>query len=592
MSQGREKRRPLMLNGKHHLNVDHTRILVAKGKIAVHLLDVASRQAVILQHKTLSELLEENRDTEYGRRYGFSGIHTAKEYKKRVPLTEYTDYRPYIRRMMEGETCLLSAHEPKHFAVTSGSAGEPKYIPVSQRELDKYVRYSAEFAFGVADEYYRNTTGKGVPAGRGLNAVEMRILPTRSGTGRGTISSRLMRSLRSYVPSLLSAPWEVINSWQNMDMKYLKTRLALADRDLVFMDAAFMSSLVDLMDYIRDHYEKLCRDIYHGRINEKKVPKDVRDELLPYITPDPKRARELLREFREGFESPIIPRIWPRMSWIGGIGTGGFVVYAKRMRKYSGKSIPFTNLCYAASESFIAAARHMGDESFVLIPDGGFYEFVPVSNQSGGASGADMTQTLNIDELEVGEDYRIIVTNLSGFYRYQLQDVVRVTGYYNESPMLRFLYRENQLISMAGEKTNEEQIRWAVERFHLETGISVTDYSVYASSSTSPGHYVLLIEPGEAVPETYLAYCRDVLEQKMMQANPSYGEKIRAGVLGEMELVFLQQQTYQLYRDLQVMKGASVNQLKPVRVIETPQMERFFFGLKEHYPHQDAADSE
>ena len=44
------------------------------------------------------------------------------------------------------------------------------------------------------------------------------------------------------------------------------------------------------------------------------------------------------------------------------------------MRKYSGKSIPFSNLCYAASESFLAAARLMGDESFVLIPDGGFHE--------------------------------------------------------------------------------------------------------------------------------------------------------------------------------------------------------------------------
>ena len=70
----------------------------------------------------------------------------------------------------------------------------------------------------------------------------------------------------------------------------------------------------------------------------------------------------------------------------------------------------------------------------------------------------------------------------------------------------------------------------------------------------------------------------------MMQANPSYGEKIRTGALGKLELVFLQQQTYQLYRDLQIMKGISVNQLKPVRVIDTPEMERFFFGLKEQYP--------
>ena len=231
----------------------------------------------------------------------------------------------------------------------------------------------------------------------------------------------------------------------------------------------------------------------------------------------------------------------------------------------------------------MAAARHMGDESFVLIPDGGFYEFLPVSGKDKNISDADKTRTLNIDELEVGEDYRIIVTNLSGFYRYQLHDVVRVTGYYNEAPMLRFVYRENQLISIEGEKTNEEELRWAMEKFYLETRIQVIDYSIYADTGTSPGHYVLLVEPGEIVPKEQLAYCRDVMEEKLMQSNPSYGDKIRNGVLGKMELVFLQQQTYQLYRDVEIMRGASPNQLKPARVIDTPQKHKFFFGLREDY---------
>ncbi|MBP3873294.1 MAG: hypothetical protein J6E32_06200 [Lachnospiraceae bacterium] len=40
------------------------------------------------------------------------------------------------------------------------------------------------------------------------------------------------------------------------------------------------------------------------------------------------------------------------------------------------------------------------------------------------------------------------------------------------------------------------------------------------------------------------------MEEKLMQANPAYGEMIRSGALGRLELVFLQQQTYQLYRVL------------------------------------------
>ena len=551
--------------------------LVRKGRRIVRKLDAGSRQAVILQHKLLQDLLRENRDTEFGRKYGFADIHTAEEYKQRVPLSHYDDYEPAIQRMMKGEKNVLCAREPEYFALSSGSVGVPKYIPVSRAELEKFTNYSAEMAFGVADEYYRNTTGRGVPAGPGLNAIEMRVMPTESGVKQGAISGTLMASMKGFVPFLLTSPWEVVSPGREMDMKYLNARFALADRDLVFMDSVFMTGLVDLMDYIRDHYEMLCRDIYHGRINEKiEIPEDIRQKLERYLVPDQNRAKELYREFREGFDIPIIPRIWPKMSWIGGIGTGGFYPYARRMRKYSGRSIPFNNLCYAASEGLIGVARHMGDESYVLIPDGGFYEFLPVDCE-------DETKTLNIDELEIGEDYRVIITNLSGFYRYRLHDVVRITSYYNETPMIRFVYRENQLISIAGEKTNEEDLRWSIEQFYLETKIHVSDYSIWADRTSSPGHYVLLIEPAAVVPKERIGYCRDVLEEKLIQANPAYGEMVRTLVLGKLEVVFLQQQTYQLYRDMQILKGASPNQLKPVRIIDTPQKESFFFNLREPY---------
>ena len=559
------------------LNIDHTNLLIRKGKKVVRSVDSGSRRAAILQYKLLDELLKENQGTEFGRKYGFGRIHGAQEYKEKVPLSEYDDYVPYIRRMMKGEQNVLSAKPPMYFAISSGSVGVPKYVPVSQAELEKYNRYTVEMAFGVADEYYRTTTGRGVPAGRGLNVMEQRMVPTVSGVNQGAISSTLISFVKDAVPFLLSSPWEVVCPGQEMDMKYLKARFALADRGLVFMDSVFMTGLVDLMDYIRGNYRMLCRDIYHGRISEDvKIPENVRSILKRYIVPDTKRARELMREFRAGFDTPIIPRIWPKMSWIGGIGTGGFYPYSRKMRRYSGKSIPFNNLCYAASESLIAVARHMGDESYVLIPDGGFYEFLPVDSD-------DETRTLGIDELEIGEDYRVIVTNLSGFYRYRLHDVVRVTGYYNETPMIRFVYRENQLISIAGEKTNEEDLRWSIEQFYLQTRVHVSDYSIYADRDSSPGHYVMLIEPTSLIPEEHLAYCRDVLEEKLMQANPSYGEMVREGVLGRMELVVLQQQTYQLYREMMIMKGVSSNQLKPVRVIDTPQKERFFFSLKEPY---------
>ena len=589
------QQRKRLRNGiQFRLNESRTGTLVSMGRRALHDIDYGSREAVICQYRTLTQLMKENANTEYGRKYGFSEIHSVEEFRKRVPFTTYDDYEPYIRRMMDGEYNLLCARPPRHYAITSGSVGVPKYIPVSQMELDKYTKYTAVAAFGVADEYYRNTTGHGIPSGLGLNALELRVKPIsdseknnvthggnkNTGVDQGTISGTVLKSMKDYIPDLLSSPWEIICPDGEMDMKYLKTRLALGIRNLAFMDSVFLTGLVDLMDYIRDNYEMLCRDIYYGRISKKvKVPASVRAALRQQLQPDPLRAKQLLREFRQGFDTPIIPRIWPRMSWVGGIGTGSFFPYVRRMRKYTGKSIPFNNMCYAASESFMAVARHMGDESYVLIPDGGFYEFIPIR----GDYGDDPTRTLTIEELEVGEDYEIIITNLSGFYRYRIKDVVRVTGYYNEAPLLRFIYRKDQLVSIAGEKTNEEALRYAVREFSLEMGLHVNEYSVYADEKTSPGHYVLFIEPDRIVPKELHERCRNVMESTLMQANPAYGDMIRDGVLGPLEIIFLQQQTYQLYRDLMIMKGHSANQLKPVRIIDTPMKERFFFRLRENY---------
>ena len=116
---------------KRILSVDHTHLLVLRGKRVVRSVDSASRRAVILQYRLLDELLKENRDTEYGQKYGFGEIHGVQEYKEKVPLSEYDDYVPYIRRMMDGEQNVLSAKPPKYFAMSSGSVGVPKYVPVS-----------------------------------------------------------------------------------------------------------------------------------------------------------------------------------------------------------------------------------------------------------------------------------------------------------------------------------------------------------------------------------------------------------------------------------------------------------------------------
>ena len=116
-----------------------------------------------------------------------------------------------------------------------------------------------------------------------------------------------------------------------------------------------------------------------------------------------------------------------------------------------------------------------------------------------------------------------------------------------------------------------------------DTGLIINDYSVYADTDTEPGHYTFYMEPEHIVPKEDIPTYRDAIEYRMMQANPSYGDKIRTGVLSPTELKFVQLESYQLYRDIMITKGTSANQLKPVRVLDTPPKLRFFHRLIENY---------
>ena len=557
------------------INTAINRFMVNSGRKSIREMDELSRNAVKISEDLLMKLLDENKNTVYGKKYGFEDIHSIEEYKKKVPISDYDTYEPYIKRMIEEDAeNLITVKKPCHYALSSGSIGVPKHIPVSEDELAKYRKYATNMCFGVVDEYYRNTTGRSFKNGFGFNLIELKFGETKFGVPKGAISGNILKQIKDMTQYFMTPPWDIISPQADMDLKYLRARYALERKNITFIDGAFMTALVDIMDYICANWKMLCKDIYHGRLNKKiEIPDEWRRKFEQGLTPNPARARELVREFKKGTDG-IIPRIWPDICFIGSIGTGGFFTYTKRMRHYTGKNIPFNNLTYAASEGLFATARHVGDKSYVLIPDGGFFEFIPVKSE-------DETKTLTIDQLEEGEEYEIIVTNLSGFYRYRIKDVIRVTGFYNEAPMVEFIYRKSQLLSIAGEKTNEEAVRWSIEQFTKDTGLIVNDYSVYADTDTEPGHYTILIEPDHIVPKEEHAHLRDVIEAKLMQANPSYGDKIRTGVLSKTELIFVQQQTYQLYRDMMIMKGTSPNQLKPVRVIDTPIKKKYFFGLEE-----------
>ena len=91
----------------------------------------------------------------------------------------------------------------------------------------------------------------------------------------------------------------------------------------------------------------------------------------------------------------------------------------------------------------------------------------------------------------------------------------------------------------------------------------------------------MLIEPDRQLPVEKLGEYAALFEEKLRHANVEYAVCRDDASIGHPVVLLQQLQTHALWRDFKIFKGASPNQVKPVRVLDSPQKEKFFFGMLE-----------
>ena len=554
---------------------------VEMGYGLLHELEKNCADAASVSDATLKMLIKDNQNTEYGQKYGFSHIGSVAEYKEQVPFTTYDDYAEYVSRMVEGEDDVLTSYPTSFFALTTGSVGVSKKIPVSERAAMMNIGYSALIHQTVYDQAAKRAGKSGYIDKKSLLLAVASETRTAKDVSVTNFSGNLALTLKDSIVDTLAVPPEVLYGNNNEDLMYLRALYGLKEREVSLIGAPFMSAVYDYFCYIEKNWGELCNDIEVGRLaQDKNLSDETREKLGAILKPDPERARELREIFEQGFEEPMATKIWKNLQYINAIGSGSFKTYTDLLRRFTGK-LPLSLSVYASSEGLIATTIALESSDYVVIPDSGYYEFIPEKDMF--LPGEEIRQkTLGLNDLVVGEKYELVITNLSGLYRYRIGDVVRVTGSYGTAPTICFAYRKSQLLNVAGEKTSEELLQYSVHELEREMDINVAEWSVYEDHSLSPGRYVVFLETYPEIEEKDRERCRDILESKLAKANDFYAQYITDGHLSQMKVVFVMPQTYMLYREMMAYKGAITNQMKPVHVIDNPIKERFFFGLLDH----------
>src|SRR6185312_13887317 len=104
----------------------------------MHQIELFIRYPYEVQQEWLHRILDTAKDTEWGKKYGYSTIKTEADFKRLVPISEYDDIKPYIDRHRKGEPDVLWPGEIRWFAKSSGTTSDKsKFIPLSQESIEE-----------------------------------------------------------------------------------------------------------------------------------------------------------------------------------------------------------------------------------------------------------------------------------------------------------------------------------------------------------------------------------------------------------------------------------------------------------------------
>jgi len=164
---------------------------------------------------------------------------------------------------------------------------------------------------------------------------------------------------------------------------------------------------------------------------------------------------------------------------------------------------------------------------------------------------------------------------------------VQVCEYFNEIPVVKFMYRRGQMLNVHGEKISEQIFFSSLQKAEKEWNISLRDYttaeSVLDDKGSAVPHYDVFIEP-EVLDDRDSSDDLDlsVLDRCLQTDHPVYQSFRLKGSTGEMNVVQVKPGTFEKLRQLILSTSlASNNQFKVPRVLKKKEHVEFLLQNKQ-----------
>jgi hypothetical protein len=521
------------------------------------------------QQVLLRQILRRNAGTVFGRDHGFGKIETARDYQRQVPIRQWVDMSPYVDSVIDGQPAVLTKEPPYFFQRTTGTTGTPKMIPMTRRCLAA-VKLTHRMWI-----YRALLDNPGMLRGRVMGILNAGIDGyTAHRQAYGSVSGNIYFRMPAIVRRAYSHPYDVYHIENVEARRYALLRFAVGE-SCSFVFTGNPSSLLAVFS-LADHYsETLIKDIHDGTLAASfEIPDPIRVRALNDLRPNPRRARALATaRARAGRLKPV--DYWPALSvlacWIGG-SMGHF---SPLLRDWCGEGFRFRDAGYMASEGVFSIPLANDSPDGLLSLHAVFFEFVPEHD-----FGRPDAAALLAHELEPERNYHVVITTPGGLYRYAINDVIRVTGRHQASPLLRFLYKGGNVQNLQGEMVTVDHVMSAVAALAAEFGVKLQHFQVVAELAER--RYVLHIEPTQCPPRPVLERMLASFDRELGKVNENYAMFRADRLIGEPMLQVMQKGWFDRISQDHLLRSGRDSQYKPavlVSAAEQPEMAEFSLAL-------------
>jgi hypothetical protein len=422
-----------------------------------------------VQHEWLEKLISTAQNSEWGKRYDYCALNSYEKFRNSVPLQEYADLEPFVKRLMKGEQNLLWPTETKWFAKSSGtSAHRSKFIPVTKESLEDCHYKGGKDLLAL---YYHNLPNRKLYNGKHLIiGGSAQVNQLTSDSYFGDLSAIIVKNL----------PW-----WAEI-------------RRTPSREVALMS----------EWEEKI-----------ERMARETMEEDVYILAGVPSWTMVLAKRILELSGKSNLKEVWPHLELFmhGGVS---FEPYREHFKAL----IPDPDMNYVetynASEGFFGIQDEMNSNDLLLMLDYGiFYEFIPMQD----FDGVNSRVVIDLSEVKPGMNYALVISTNAGLWRYIVGDTVRFSSV--EPYRFQITGRTTSYINVFGEELIVDNAEKAIGFACGKTGALIKDYTVAPKfmCSIETGAHEWFIE-FYTEPDNIDRFLR-LLDEKLRELNSDYDAK-------------------------------------------------------------------